>query len=237
MGTATTVPELGPAVGRLAEHPTATGARDDLRLEDLRLELITRIFELAGTSRRLAEAGNLTGAMQSLDRASWLAAWEHAVATAAARLTETINAGYARAAAESRFPATRLRHLLLTPDDTRALTARLGSGGSDLVAALDGLEHRGAADWPARSAALSAATRRLESAWLALERAAASEHTRWQAEIAHVRRWRRPTWPLWVATAAGLGLATYLGLVLGGYRPVPPVLQGLADFWWTRLWI
>jgi hypothetical protein len=28
---------------------------------------------------------------------------------------------------------------------------------------------------------------------------------------------------------------SYLGLVLGGYLPVPPPLQSLAEFWWARL--
>jgi hypothetical protein len=31
------------------------------------------------------------------------------------------------------------------------------------------------------------------------------------------------------------GAASYLGLVLGGYVPVPPPLEGLAAFWWARL--
>ena len=50
-----------------------------------------------------------------------------------------------------------------------------------------------------------------------------------------MRAWRRPTWPLWLLTAVVAGAATYLGLVLGGYLPVPPPLEGLAAFWWARL--
>jgi ferric-dicitrate binding protein FerR (iron transport regulator) len=113
------------------------------------------------------------------------------------------------------------------------------------VAALDQLElavhttgsasGRGAAGAGAWQAALAAAARRLESAWLALDAGARREQEYWASEIARVRAWRRPTWPLWLITAVVAGAATYLGLVLGGYLPVPPPLEGLAAFWWARL--
>src|SRR6185295_6929097 len=151
------------------------------------------------------------------------------------------------AAAESRLPATRLRHLLLTPDDTRATVTRLGSGGADFVAALDALEsattaaaapgERGHRAWRAWQNTLGAAARRLESAWLALERAALAEQGRWQTEIARVRAWRRPAWPFQLTATIVLGAATYLGLMLGGYLSVPTPLRGFADFVWTHLWI
>ena len=83
--------------------------------------------------------------------------------------------------------------------------------------------------------ALSAAARRLESAWLALEEAAGVEQRRWAAEIAQVRAWHRPRWPLWAITALVLTAAGYVGLVLGGYLPAPSALQGLTAFWWARL--
>ena len=50
-----------------------------------------------------------------------------------------------------------------------------------------------------------------------------------------VHAWRLPRWPLWLITALVLGAAIYLGLVLGGYMPVPPMLVGFADFWWSRM--
>jgi hypothetical protein len=31
-----------------------------------------------------------------------------------------------------------------------------------------------------------------------------------------------------------LGAAVYLGLVLGGYVRVPPMLEGFARYWWDR---
>jgi hypothetical protein len=95
----------------------------------------------------------------------------------------------------------RLARLVLRAGDTRAIAARLGSGGASFVAALDTLEQAARSAGGSRAAgqgmarwrdALSAAARRLEAAWLALETAAAGEQRRWQADIDRVRAWRRP---------------------------------------------
>jgi hypothetical protein len=40
---------------------------------------------------------------------------------------------------------------------------------------------------------------------------------------------------VWLVTVVVVGCALYLGLVLGGYLPVPAPLQGLATLVWTRL--
>jgi hypothetical protein len=183
--------------------------------------------------------------MASLGRVAWLGLWEKAVATIAGRIAAEANSGFRIAAEESRYPARRLTRQLLTDDDTRAIAARLGSGGAPFVAALDALEQaahasatsRTSADqaaqpWPA---ALMSAARRLEAAWIALEDVSRAEQQRWAAEVAGVKSWRRPTWPVWLVTAVVTGGAVYLGLVLGGYLPVPPPLEGLATLVWTRL--
>jgi hypothetical protein len=83
--------------------------------------------------------------------------------------------------------------------------------------------------------ALTGVARRLESAWLALTEAAKTEQQRWRSEIEWVRLWQRPRWVLWLISALVLALLTYLGLVLGGYLPVPGLLTGVAEFWWNRL--
>jgi hypothetical protein len=72
----------------------------------------------------------------------------------------------------------------------------------------------------------------LESSWLTLVAASEREQERWTAEIERVRSWRRPLWPLWVLTTLVLLVATYLGLVLGGYLAAPGFLRGFAEFWW-----
>jgi hypothetical protein len=229
------VPELGPSLGRLGDPPEdGAGGPLGARLDDVRLRLVTGVFELAGAARSFAATGDAGGAMGSLSRVALLGLWEKAVGSAAERITGTVNSRLRSAAEESRFPLRRLRALLLTADDTRAVGARLGSGGAGFVAALDALEQT----TRSRSAplewrdALTAAARRLEAAWLALEESALAEQRHWQAEVERVREWRRPQWVLWLVTAVVLAAATWLGLILGGYRPAPEPLQGFAAWWW-----
>jgi hypothetical protein len=230
------VPELGPSLGRLGDPPEE-GREGPLgaRLDDIRLRLVTGVFELAGTARSFAASGEEGGAMSSLSRVALLSLWEKAVAASAERITGLVNLRLRAAAAESRFPARRLTALLLTPDDTRAIEARLGSGGAGFVTALDVLEQTSGVGSDSREwrEALTAAARRLEAAWLALEDSAAAEQRHWQVEVERVRRWHRAAWPLWLVTALVLAVAVWLGLILGGYVPVPEPLQGFAQWWWT----
>jgi hypothetical protein len=241
------VPELGPSLGRLIDPPeilTERGALD-IDFEDIRLALVTGIFDVAGAARSFAASGDRQGAIASLGRVAWLELWERAVAAAAHRLADVVNARLGDAAAESRLPFTRLNKLLLSDEDARAIASRLGSGGASFVSALDELEqtvpaaaasgprrHLGQEEW---QRALAMTARRLESSWLALVTAASNEQDRWRGEIERVQAWCRPTWPLWVLTLTVLLAITYLGLVLGGYLPVPGVLREFADFWWSRL--
>jgi hypothetical protein len=223
-----TVPELGPSLGRLGDPP---GVPSDpgplgLTLEDIRLDLVTRLFDVAGAARSFMATGDRQSAIASLGRVAWLGLWEHAVAAAAQRVADAVNSRVHAAAAESRLPPARLPQFLLSPDDVRAIEARLGSGGAGFVSALDALEH---------TVPAAAAARRMESAWLALTDAAREEQSRWQGEITRARTWRRPRWPLWVITLVVVLVLGYLGLVLGGYLPVPPPLRGLAELWWSRL--
>jgi hypothetical protein len=239
------VPELGPSLGRLVDPPASPRGALRVSLDDIRLDLVTGVFDLAGAGRSFAAAGDHDGAVASLGRVAWLGLWEQAVAATASRIAAEANAGLRLAAAESRLPERRLHPLALTGEDTRAIGARLGSGGAPFVAALDALEQtvhatgstrgRGPAGVQAWQTALGTVARRLESAWLALDAAARVEQERWASEIARVRAWHRPLWPVWLVTALVLAAATYLGLVLGGYLPVPAPLAGLAAFWWARL--
>lgn len=239
------VPELGPSLGRLVDPPASPRGALHVSLDDIRLDLVSGVFDLAGAGRSFATAGDHEGAIASLGRVAWLGLWEQAVAATASRIAAEANAGLRLAAAESRFPTRRLRRLALTDEDTRAIGARIGSGGAPFVAALDALEQtvhatgsargRSTAGVEAWRTALGTVARRLESAWLALDAAARVEQEGWASEIGRVRAWRRPLWPVRLMTAVVLAAAIYLGLVLGGYLPVPPWLEGLAAFWWARL--
>jgi hypothetical protein len=240
------VPELGPALGHLSDPPfPLQPSSSTIELDDIRLELVTGVFELAGAARSFAAAGDRQGAIASLARVGWLQLWERAVDRAARRMAEMVDTRLIEAAAESRMPRARLEQLRLTPEDVRAIASRLGSGGAGFVGALDTLEQavpgatasgaRGQSNFEEWQQGLAAAARRLESAWLALVAASQVEERRWKEEIDRVRAWRRPTWPLWVITLLVLALATYLGLVLGGYLPVPPLLAPIAQLWWSSL--
>jgi len=241
------VPELGPSLGRLVDPPQVRGDRGslDLVLDDIRLNLVTGIFELAGAARSFAASGDRQGAIASLSRVAWLDLWERAVAAAAERLAEAANAKLNEAASESRLPARQLEDFRIKTEDIRAITSRLGSGGAGFVSALDALEQtvpgasaagtRGWAGQEEWQRALAGAARRLEAAWLALAAGARAEQDRWKSEIDRARAWRRPTRLLWIISASVLAAATYLGLVLGGYLPVPSPLRPLAELWWSRL--
>lgn len=240
-----TIPELGPSLGRLPDPPSP-GPRSPLGLtyDDIRLDLVTGIFDLTGAGRGFAAAGDRDGAMASIGRVAWIGLWERAVGSVAGRIGESANTQLRQAATESRFPTRRLRRLLLDPSDLRAIAASLGSSGAPFVSALDALERtvHSASGTPGRAsdrvddwrAALEAAARRLESAWLALVAAAGTEEAHWRAEAERIRAWRRPLWPVWLISAVVLAAAGYVGLVVGGYLPVPPQLTGLTDFWWSR---
>jgi hypothetical protein len=76
------------------DPPQLRGERGslDLILDDIRLDLVTGIFELAGAARSFAASGDRQGAISSLSRVAWLGLWERAVAAAAERLAALVNA-------------------------------------------------------------------------------------------------------------------------------------------------
>ena len=82
--------------------------------------------------------------------------------------------------------------------------------------------------------ALLTVARRFESAWLGLLEALAREGREWDAEVQDLRRWRRPAWPLYATAALLFGVALYVGLVLGGYLPVPGPVRPLVEELWAR---
>lgn len=234
------VPELGPALGRLTARTSTT--RSTVPLDDLRLELVSTIFEHAAAAR--AFDTDAAAAASALNRATWLGAWETTVAGVAARLAERVERELQGAAVESRVPPRRRAELRLTDADRRAIAGRLGSGSLAFLRSLDALERlvpavsssgtraAGAiAEW---QEALLSVARRLESAWLAVEDAAAREPGVWAESIESVRRWHRPRWPLWVTTAVVLLVAGYVGLVFGGYLPTAGPVGALARAWWYR---
>jgi hypothetical protein len=239
----TRLPELGPWLGRLCAAP-AVGPGRAVALDDVRLALATATLDLAGAARDFAD-GDRAAAVSALRARDWRAAWNTAVATAAERTRAVLGSAFAAAAAESRYPAGRLRQLQVTPDELAAITARLGAGGAAFeaqLARLDELAGAASAAGPGGEAAFARwwtgvtdAARALDSAWQSVEEAAEQEVARWQPEVARVRAWRRPRWLLWLLSAVVLGVAVWLGLMLGGYIPVPGWFRPVAEWWWTAV--
>ena len=73
-------------------------------LDDIRLTLVSGVFDLAGAGRSFAASGDQQGAVASLGRVAWLQLWEKAVATVAGRIAGEANAALRHAGEESRFP-------------------------------------------------------------------------------------------------------------------------------------
>ncbi|MBK6420724.1 MAG: hypothetical protein IPF77_00640 [Gemmatimonadetes bacterium] len=235
------VPELGPGLGRLVAPPPAPGAPQHwIALDDIRLALVTQLFDLAGDARRWAREGDRELALATLDGTAWATAWQVAVGTVAQRAAAAISARLLAAAAEVRLPAARARRLPLDQQETLALAGRLGRGTGALQAALAALDQAIPGARAAGSGqrawqdAVGACARRLEAAWIALEEALHEEWRRWDAEIADLRAWRRPRWPLVLSGLALFGAAACLGLVLGGYLPVPDFLRSFVEMVWAR---
>jgi len=142
------------------------------------------------------------------------------------------------------MPAPFLKRYLPTEAERLAIAAHLGKGPGRLEQALEALdlaaaglaERPEASDVPAAwHDALDLAGRRIEAAWIELEEAVLRELQRWALEINTVRDWRRPRWPMWVATGALVGGAVYLGLVFGGFLDPPAVLRPMAEFFWEHV--
>lgn len=233
------IPELGPSFGKLV---TGTGRTPGgLDLSAARHQLVTRMFDHAGEARRLAANGERAAAISGLARASWLGAWEEAVAGVADAVWNSVDLRLTRGADAVAMPPERRNVMFPGAGEKRALVVRLGSAGAGLVRALDDLERRGNAaleatslertDMDAWLGALATAARRLEAGWIELEDRVEGELAQFDALITRVAAWRKPLWPVWVSGIVALGLAVWLGLVLGGYVPAPGFLKPMVAAW------
>ncbi len=234
------VPELGPCLGRLIVPRRVTELW--VPLDDVREALATSVMECAGTVRRDASNGAKGGtrALAALDRDAWTNAWEDAVRKAADRIVAVLDRTLEIEAKRVRMPRRRLRQLVVSPVERRAIAARLASGGDTLDEALHQVASATetlARTWPGDGAAQAewraaqeAAARRLEAAWLILEGQVEQERARWTGEVDAVKSWRPSLVPVFVVWAPLAVIAIWLGLVLGGYLPAPQWLAELLGF-------
>ncbi len=230
------VPELGPYMGKLVSG--VERGPDWIRLDTIRYKLVTRIFEAAGTARRLAANGERAAALSAVGRASWQEAWANSVNGVAEVLLEHVSQQLDAEAIVVGMPRRLRRRLAPGAAEARSLVARLGSAGSRLVNVLDQLElaAAGALDATALQRdvverwqeAMRLAARRLEEAWLSLEQAVGRESIYWSQEADRIAQWRKPVWPVVVVSTVALGLAIWLGLIFGGYTSPPD--------WFSRGW-
>ncbi len=239
------IPELGPALGRLvAPPPPVPGASSAwVPIDDLRIAMVSQVFDHAGDARRWAREGDRELALTTLTHAALEQVWVRTVRAVAERVAEQVNLRLAAAAREARLPPRHARRLPLEAAEIHAIAARLSQDDAGLREALARLDQALSAARSDRAApgavlawqeALLTLARRLEAAWLGLEEALAREGREWDAEAEDIRRWRRAGWPLLVVGVLLLGVALYSGLVLGGYLPVPPPLRPLAEAMWAR---
>ena len=223
------LPEFGPALGRLVLPGEAGGAAG--LLAPVRIALVTRLLAAAGEARRALAAGDADAARAALQPSVWAGLWDQAAEEAAALLTAQVDDRIVAAAASARMPARRAERHRVTPPEHRAMHARLGAVAGALLRAAAGLDGTAGEAWAEQE---MATVRRLESAWSQLVAVAERELADWEADVQAVAAWRRARWPIWVVSAIVLGAAIWLGLILGGYLPVPGWLRPVADYWWAR---
>lgn len=229
------IPELSPSMGKLTSGTSAQ--RHWLPLDEIRIRLVTRLFESAGEARRLVSNDERAAALAALGSAAWQEAWDEAVTSTAdvllRRVTEHLEAE-ALAVKMGRRHRARLR---IDDAEQRAVMVRLGAAGANLIQALDILELRakgalGATalerdEVEAWQQQLKCTARQLEAAWISLEHALLDEEQRWRAVADAVARWRKPLWPVILAGGTALFVALWLGLVFGGYLAAPAWLETL----------
>lgn len=230
------VPELGPALGRLILPSGVAVSSPPAPLPHLaliRLGLVTELFDLGGVARAELDRGNAAGAVQRLAPEAWRHLWDAAAVQAAALVRTRIDAELVRAAGISGFPLRRLGRLAVTDAEAESIALRLAACAAPLVGALEEVARaRTAGGWPD---AVVRAAQALEVSWLELESVAAAEEAAWRPEVARIAGWKPARWPRWVAAGVLIAVATYAGLVLGGYLPVPGFLRPAAQLWWNKV--
>ena len=230
MELAMIIPELGPLLGTLVE-PAGSGA-EDTALDQVRLSMVDALFDRAGTARRLLASGDDAGARSALGPRVWVGIWEDAAERGAAAVAQGIDRRIRQSADYSRYPRKRLLQQLPSEEDRRILAARLSAAGIGLESAAPVLESPGA-EWQEAQRRMAG---ELEQSWHRLVHAAHEELAYWERKSQAIRAWRRPWWPLLLGGSAAMALSTWLGLMLGGYLPVPDPLRPVADWIWSLPW-
>ncbi len=224
--------EIGPLLGGVLT-PTPEHVTPVPGLDRVRLELVSGLLARAGQARARLAAGAGAAVAQAIGADAWLELWRTAVAGACNRTLVEIETRVRNAALVSRMPPRLLAARLPTPEDRRVLQARLDAAGIALEAAAARLDR----DPEPSADALRRVAGELELAWAAACRVVRIELDQWEAVIAEIRDWRRPWIGFIAASALALSLAVWIGLVLGGYLPVPEWMRPFAEWAWSTGWL
>lgn len=207
MSTAPVTPSLAAQLGRIAAPPHGAP------FESVRLALLEALI----TARH---EGSLT-------HETWQRAFDHAARSLRLRVIEHAERELRAAAAQSRFPRRRLAALLPDAEAADALLHRLLAEGIPL----ERFERQSDTDEMRHRRALA-----MEAAWEGAAAIAKAESLRWSGVAATVAAWRRPTAPVWVASALLLGGSLLVAAWLGGELPAPEWFDPIGRIFWGLPW-
>lgn len=224
----TGIPELGPLLGRFAE--SAPRGPAGFPLDDLRLRLLSALYDRFGQARRELAAGNAARAASLISRDTFLSLWRESSAAATDRLLAELDRRFAAAREESLMPPESLASHAPSEADRKTIRVRLEAAGIPL----ERIDSPDSA--PDLTTALLRAAMALDESWERLGTTAVAELASWERDVARVRAWRRDTTLLWILTGLAALAAIALGLSLGGYLPAPGPLGVLQRWFWSLPW-
>jgi hypothetical protein len=230
--TLISLPELGPYLGHLVDPPGRFEPAE-IGLDEVRLALVTDLFERAQVARGFLLTGDTSGALVALGRPVWLDLWRGAVDRVSTQTMAVIEARLRRAAKASTMSNRRLARMIPSPEDRAVLHARLDAAAIPLEELTVRLATAPSHAWVeiVRQAAGA-----LQSAWETVERVVRQALAEWQPAIDAAESWRPAPVIRWVPAVLLAVLAGWLGLGIGGYLPLPSFLAPLTAWFWSLPW-
>lgn len=224
-------PEIGPFLGRLTDATRRFGD-PTIGLDEVRLGLVTDLFERSHAARGFLSVDDFAGARAALDKRGWLEIWQGAAQAVADRVIDARRQGLLRAQRLAGCPDRVVKRWLPSAEDREMLAAKLEAAGIPLEEQVARGFPVGPAWWDAvRQAAVA-----LEDSWEQLEAVVLDESKATARQISHLEGWR-PSRAPWLAAGVGLTvLFGWLGLVLGGFLPRPSWLDPVATWFWSLPW-
>ena len=228
----TRLPELGPYLGHLVDPPGQFEPAG-IGLDEVRLAVVTDLFERAQAARGFLLTGDTGGALAALGRSAWLELWRGAIDRVTDRTMVAVETRLRRAAKASAMPGRRLARILPNAEDRLVLHAQLDAAGIPLEDLTDRLAHARPEAWVeiVRQAAGA-----LQTAWESVERVVSQSLMDWEPAIRVAESWRPTPLVRWVPAVLLAGLAGWLGLGIGGYLPLPGFLAPLTAWFWSLPW-